>query len=99
MKDTSALTPEVRARRRAEYLAGLYWHAGTFIIINVFFWLLDLVGAGGITWAFWITAAWGFALAFHCLAYLVDGRQLEDRKTQQFLREELEGQLIDNDGS
>ena len=79
--------PEVQARKRAKYLSGLVWHAGTFVIINVFFWLLDAMGAGGVNWAFWITAAWGLALAFHGLAYLVDGRQLEERKTQQYLDE------------
>ena len=81
-------TPEARARKRAEYLTGLLWHAGAFVIINAFFWILDIAGAGGVTWAFWITAAWGFALLFHALAYFVDGRQLEDRKTQQYLEEE-----------
>lgn len=81
-------TPEQRAQQRAEYLTGLLWHAGTFVIINAFFWLLDLFGGGGVNWAFWITAAWGFALAFHALAYYVDGRQVEYRKTQQYLEEE-----------
>jgi hypothetical protein len=80
---------EQRARRRAGYLAGLVWHVGAFVIINAFFWLIDLtVGRSGLQWSFWITAAWGFALAFHVLAYIVDGRQLEDRKTQQYLAAE-----------
>jgi hypothetical protein len=35
-----------------------------------------------------LTGAWGFALAFHGLAYLVQGRQLEERKTRQYLEEE-----------
>ncbi len=43
---------------------------------------------GGITWSFWVTLFWGFALAFHALAYLIDGRQLEERKTQQYLDEQ-----------
>jgi len=81
-------TPEGRARRRAKYLANLLWHAGAFLIINVFFWILDIAGGGGVNWAFWITATWGFALAFHALAYFVDGRGLEERKTRQYLDEE-----------
>jgi hypothetical protein len=82
----TAATP---ARRRAEYLAGLMWHAGAFVIINAFFWLLDLlVGGDGLTWAFWITALWGFGLAFHALAYAVDGRGLVDRKTREFERDD-----------
>jgi hypothetical protein len=62
------------------------WHVGTFVITNAFFWLLDLgLGGGGADWAYWITAAWGFALAFHVLAYFVQGRQVEERKTRQYL--------------
>ena len=81
-------TVEERAQRRAGYLVGLAWHAGTFVIINAFFWLLDSLDAGGANWSIWITAAWGFALAFYALAYLVDGRDLEERKTRQYLEEE-----------
>jgi hypothetical protein len=86
---TKAQTSEERAERRAKYLSGLVWHAGAFIIINAFFWILDVaVGQSGLQWSFWITATWGFALAFHALAYVVDGRGLEARKTQEYLDEE-----------
>ncbi len=82
-------TPESRALQRAKYLTGLSWHVGVFVIINAFFWVLDLtIGNGGLDWAYWITGLWGLALAFHLLAYLVDGRQLEQRKTQQYLQED-----------
>ena len=84
-----AQTPEDRARRRAQYLSGLLWHAGVFVIINIFLWSLDVfMGAGGGQGSFWVTAAWGMALGFHALAYFIDGRGLEDRKTAQYLEEE-----------
>lgn len=88
MTKTETSTAEARARKRAKYLSGLLWHGGAFLILNVFFWALDLVGASGIQWAFWITAAWGLALAFHALAYLIDGRNLEASKAQKYLDEE-----------
>jgi 2TM domain len=70
-----SITREEQARR-AQYLTGLMWHVGAFLIINAFFWVLDLlVGQSGIQWAYWITLFWGFALAFHVLAYLVVGRR------------------------
>lgn len=88
MAEKKALTSEERAQRRAGYLTGFMWHAGTFVIINAFFWILDGLSYGGVTWSFWITLFWGFALAFHGLAYLIDGRQVEERKTQEFLEKE-----------
>jgi hypothetical protein len=77
---TATPTRESLARRRARYLSGLLWHAGSFLIINAFFWILDLMlGAGGLDWAYWITLFWGFALAFHALAYYVDGRGVKEQ--------------------
>lgn len=85
---TPSPSREEVARRRAKYLSGLIWHFGTFLIINTFFWILDLaVGEDGLQWAFWITGVWAFALLFHVLAWYVDGRQLEERKTRQYLNE------------
>lgn len=74
------------ARKKARYYTGLLWHAGSFIIINAFLWLLDSLGPGGINWAYWITGVWGFGLAFHLLAWLIDGRQVEERKIEQYRR-------------
>lgn len=88
MTKTKTSTPEELAQRRAGYLTGFLWHAGTFVIINAFFWILDSMDYGGITWSFWITLFWGLALAFHGLAYLIDGRQIEERKTDQYLDEQ-----------
>jgi hypothetical protein len=95
---TGVHTPEERARKRARYLSGLLWHAGAFLIINAFFWILDVaVDGGGLDWAFWITGVWGFALAFHALAYFVDGRGVEERKYRQYLEDErrVEGRRDD----
>lgn len=89
MERTDTQSARERARTRARYLSGLLWHVGVFLIINAFFWFLDLgLGDGGPNWAFWITIVWGMALAFHALGFVIDGRQLEERKTQQYLDEE-----------
>jgi uncharacterized membrane protein YhaH (DUF805 family) len=70
-----SISAEEKARR-ARYLTGVMWHVGAFLIINAFFWILDLlVGQAGVQWAYWITLFWGLAVAFHVLAYLVVGRR------------------------
>jgi hypothetical protein len=87
---TEIRSPAQRARKRAKYLSGLLWHAGAFAIINAFFWILDLTtGQSGVQWSLWITLFWGFALAFHALAYYVDGRDVESTKAQEYIEDEL----------
>lgn len=82
-------TVEELAEQRARYLTGMLWHVGAFVIINVFFWAIDLfLGASGVQWAFWVTAGWGFALAFHVLAWLIDGRQVERRSAERYVAHE-----------
>lgn len=84
---TKRITPEEAAEQRARNLTGLLWHAGTYLIINTFFVILDLAGAGGVNWSIWIILGWGFGLAFHALWYFIDGSRLEERKTQKYLAE------------
>jgi len=96
---TEISTPVERAQKRASYLSGLLWHAGTYVIINAFFLALDIIGGQGVNWSLWITLMWGLALAFHALAYYVDGRGLEEHKTEQYLAEaqEREAHLMGGD--
>ena len=63
MAQANASTPEERAHKRAKSYTGLLWHIGVFIVINGFFWILDLItGEDGIQWAYWITIFWGGCL-------------------------------------
>lgn len=95
MSTSAPPTPEAAARERAKYLTGLVWHTGAFVIINAC-WILDIaLGASGAGAAFRITAFWGIALAFHALAYYADGRQLERRKTREYL-EQHHGDIDDD---
>ncbi|MDO8149133.1 2TM domain-containing protein [Isoptericola sp. b515] len=72
------------ARRRAKAATGLMWHVGVFVIVNGFLWAIDLATDPGVDWAFWTTLPWAVGLAFHALAYLIDGRQVEDRLTRKY---------------
>lgn len=90
MTTTEDLTDDQFAERRATYFTGLLWHLGVFFIVNTFFWLLDvLVGQEGLQWAPWITIFWGLGLSFHVLAWLIDGRQIEQRRAERYRREQM----------
>jgi hypothetical protein len=44
-----APTPEEVARKRARAYTALMWHIGVLVVINAFFWILDLgTGAEGL---------------------------------------------------
>ena len=43
MAQANASTPEERAHKRAKSYTSLLWHIGAFIVINGFFWILDLL--------------------------------------------------------
>jgi hypothetical protein len=80
-RDTDT-TPEQRAHRRAKNYTGMLWHLATFVIINGFLWTIDIMGGGGVNWAFWITLFWGIALLFHVAWYFIDvssGRRSYDK--------------------
>jgi Na+/melibiose symporter-like transporter len=97
MAEAEETTPEARARKRAKSFTGLLWHIGTFVVINAFLWILDIVaGAPGVQWAYWITIFWGIGLAFHVLAYLIDDSGVEEHKYQKFLAEEQKRQASDS---
>lgn len=84
-------TPEGRALRRAKEYSSMLWHIGAFVIINAMLWFLDvIVGGDGLQWAYWVTVFWGIGLAFHVVAYFVDGSGLEEKKYQEFLAQERE---------
>ena len=88
------LTIEELAEARAAYLTGLLWHVGAFVILNVFLWSIDLfLGPSGVQWAFWVAAGWGLALAFHTLAWMIDGRQVERRRAQRYVEHERRADL------
>lgn len=89
MADTHVAERGATVQRRIGHLSELVWHAGVFVVINAVFWLTDLaLGRSGIQWAFWITAFWGFALAFHTLARFVGPLQLEEWRARQLLEDD-----------
>lgn len=88
MADSTGLSDEQLALRRAKYTTGLLWHVGAFVIINGMFWFMDLWADPGLQWAFWITVFWGIGLLFHLLAWFIDGRQVERRLAKRYLEKE-----------
>ena len=86
-------TPEARARKRARALTDLMWHVGAFVLVNAFLWIQDIAAGGGVDYAYWTTIPWGVGLLAHIIAFFYSQRGLEDRKYDQYLKEEREREL------
>lgn len=75
-------TPEERAAKRVSDYTDVLWHATTYVIINVFLWLIAPQAA------FWVTIGWGLGLAFHVAYYFIGDDGPQNRRYQAFLAQE-----------
>lgn len=75
-------TPEERAAQRVKDYTDVMWHVATYVIINVFLWLIVPQAA------FWVTLGWGIGLAFHVAYYLIGDDGPKNRRYQAFLAQE-----------
>jgi hypothetical protein len=75
-------TPEERAAERVKDYTDVMWHVATYLIINVFLWLIVPHAA------FWVTLGWGIGLAFHVAFYFIGDDPTKNRRYQKFLAEE-----------
>lgn len=55
------------ARKRVKKKKDFYEHLTTYIVMCVFFLLLNLVTAPGRWWFYWPMLGWGFGVVFHYL--------------------------------
>lgn len=79
------------AKKRAAFKRNLY----SYIVINVFLWLLwwftsgrhDKDGDYGMPWPAWVTLGWGIGVAFNYFdAYHRSGSNLEEREYDKLKR-------------
>ena len=55
------------ARKRVKKKKDFYEHFTTYVVMSVFFLLLNLVTASGQWWFYWPILGWGFGVVFHYL--------------------------------
>lgn len=75
-------TPEERAAKRVKDYTDVMWHAASYVIINVFLWVIVPQAA------FWVTLGWGIGLAFHVAYYFIGDDGPKNRRYQRFLAQE-----------
>ena len=78
-----------KAAKRADEKIGFYKHLYSFIGVNIFFIIINLLFSPGDLWFIYVTAAWGIGLVFHFLKVFVFSGRVEDRR-EEMIEKEME---------
>jgi hypothetical protein len=81
-----------RARRRVKEVKGFYNHLITFIVINIFLAVINIITSPGSWWFYWITIFWGFGLVWHGASLYMNrgvfSKDWEDKKIKEYMEKE-----------
>jgi len=80
------------AKSRVNQLRGFYTHLTTFIVVNLFLLVLNLLTDPDSLWFYWVLLGWGIGLVAHALqvygSFTIFGKDWEERKIQEYLKRE-----------
>ena len=83
-----------RARKRVEEIRGFYTHLATYIVTNLFLFILNYVTSRGNWWFYWPLFGWGIGLVAHGVSVFgfggIFGHGWEERKIREIMEREKE---------
>ncbi len=77
-----------RAIERAKELKRFYSHLGTYIVMNIFFFVLNYFTSYGHWWFYWPMLGWGLAIALRAIKVFGFGSEWEERKAKEIYEKE-----------
>ena len=81
--DSQLITQEeTDAMEYVQELKSFYMHAMTFVVINIFLILLNLISSPGYLWFLWVLLGWGLGLSLHAI-YTFDWFSLFDSEWEK----------------
>lgn len=78
----------LRAIERAKELKKFYAHLGTYIVMSLFFFILNLVTSNGHWWFYWPVLGWGLGVALNAVKVFAYGSGWEENKAKEILEKE-----------
>ena len=81
------------ARKRVQELKGFYRNLFSYIVINVFLIIINLVTSPKHLWFYWVTIFWGIGVLFHAAHTFVLrgkflGKEWEERRIKEIMEKE-----------
>jgi hypothetical protein len=83
-----------KAKKRVEEIKGFYGNLASFIAVNCFLIVLNLITSPQYLWFFWPLFGWGIGVLFHglkvfnCMPFF--GKNWEEQKIKEFMDKEKE---------
>lgn len=81
-----------QAKKRVEEIKGFYGHLASFILVNIFLFVLNIVTSPNELWFFWPTFGWGIGLLFHGMKVFgyspFFNKKWENQKIKEFMEKE-----------
>jgi hypothetical protein len=74
-----------QALERVKALKNYYMHLGTFVVVNIFLFFLD-ISDGSADWFYWVLFGWGLGLISHTVSMFAFTKSWEDKKVQQLTK-------------
>lgn len=78
-----------QASKRAAVLKKFYKHLGIYIVLSIFFFLLNMVTKPEKIWFHWPILAWGLGIALHAIKVFGLPEDWEERKIKEILEKEI----------
>ena len=78
-------SPQEIAERRVRQRMELWWHLGSYIIVNIFLVIIWAITGAGYPWFIWVMIGWGIGIAFHIMHYFITihGESRRERMVQK----------------
>jgi 2TM domain len=81
-----------QAKKRVEEIKGFYGHLTSFILVNIFLFVMNIVTSPNELWFFWPTIGWGIGLLFHGMKVFgyspFFNKDWENQKIKEFMEKE-----------
>jgi len=82
-------TGRERAKKRVEEIRGFYQHLLTYVLVNAFLFILNLLTSPGAWWFYWPLLGWGIGIGAHAASVFAIGglwgEDWEERKVKQLM--------------
>ncbi len=89
------------AKNTVSNLKDFYSHLGSYLVVNLFLYILNRITSPDTIWFFWISLCWGLGLAMHATHSLIIpfyfNKDWEKEKIEELLGSDVTQELVDDD--